>query len=89
MYQTLHSLQKIPRVNTDEILREFGNWRNTLDVMTVGKIAVKKIAQYFDDGVTFNQETTLCGKSILSNLTKPRIYHFRGFYILLAPVLFA
>lgn len=32
----------MPRVNTDEILREFGDWRN----MTAGKIAVKKIARY-------------------------------------------
>lgn len=29
-------------MNTDEILREFGDWRN----MTAGKIAVKKIARY-------------------------------------------
>ena len=78
LYQTLHSLQKMPRVNTDEILREFGDWRNTLDVMTAGKIAVKKIAQYFDDGVTFNQETTLCGKSILNNLTRAKE---RGYFV--------
>lgn len=29
LYQTLQSLQNIPRVNSDEILKEFGDWRNT------------------------------------------------------------
>lgn len=53
----------MPRVNTDEILREFGDWRNTADAMTAGKIAVKRLSQYFDEGITFNQETTLCGKN--------------------------
>ena len=68
LYQSLQSLHDIPRVNTDEILREFGDWRNMIDVMTAGKMAVRKIARYFDKGTTFNQETTLCGKSILSNI---------------------
>lgn len=72
LYQSLQSLQKMPRVNTDEILREFGDWRNTADVMTAGKIAVKRLSQYFDEGITFNQETTLCGKSILNNIVKAK-----------------
>ena len=48
------------------------------DVMTAGKIAVKKIARYFDEDITFNQETTLCGKSIINNITKAKN---RGFFI--------
>ncbi len=71
LYQSLQSLQGMPRVNTDEILRDFGDWRNMADVMTAGKIAVKKIARYFDEGITFNQETTLCGKSIINNSNFP------------------
>ena len=78
LYQSLQSLQGMPRVNTDEILRDFGDWRNMADVMTAGKIAVKKIARYFDEGITFNQETTLCGKSIINNITKAKN---RGFFI--------
>ncbi|MCM1144504.1 MAG: zeta toxin family protein [Blautia sp.] len=78
LYQTLQSMQEMPRVNTDEILREFGNWKNTRDVMTAGKIAVKKIAQYFNEEVTFNQETTLCGKSILNNIAKAKK---KGYFI--------
>lgn len=59
LYQSLQSLHDIPRVNTDEILREFGDWRNMIDVMAAGKMAVRKIARYFDEGITFNQETTV------------------------------
>ena len=72
LYQSLQSLQKMPRVNTDEILREFGDWRNTVDVMAAGKIAVKMLSEYFDEGITFNQETTLCGRSILNNIEKAK-----------------
>ncbi len=78
LYQSLQSLQDMPRVNTDEILREFGDWRNMGDVMAAGKIAVKKILQYFDEGISFNQETTLCGKSILNNIEKAKK---RGYFI--------
>ncbi len=46
LYQSLQSLHDIPRVNTDEILREFGDWRNMIDVMTAGKMAVKKINRF-------------------------------------------
>ena len=78
LYQTLQSLQSIPRVNTDEILREFGDWRNPADVMAAGKIAVRRILQYFKEEATFSQETTLCGKSILKNIEKAKN---RGYFI--------
>lgn len=78
LYQTLQSLRNMPRVNTDEIVRGFGDWRNAADVMTAGKIAVKKIRQYFDEEITFNQETTLCGRSILNNIEKAKK---KGYFI--------
>ncbi len=40
LYQPLQSLRDMPRVNTDEILREFGDWRNMSDV--VWEICLKK-----------------------------------------------
>lgn len=54
LYQILQSLHKMPRVNSDEILKEFGDWRNTNDVMTAGKIAAKKISRLFEEGESFN-----------------------------------
>lgn len=78
LYQTLQNLQRMPRVNTDEILKEFGDWRDTKDIITAGKIAVSKISQYFSEELTFNQETTLCGKSILRNI---KIAKEKGYFI--------
>ena len=68
LYQILSELQGMPRVNTDEILKQFGDWRSTSDLINAGKIAVKKLSQYLSEGITFNQETTLCGKSIIRNI---------------------
>ena len=60
------------RVNTDEIVRTFGDWRNSMDVMKAGKIAVRKIDDFFRHGISFNQETTLCGNSILKNIDRAK-----------------
>ena len=68
LYQTLDSLQGMRRINIDEIVREFGNWKNPDDIMKAGRIAVALIKEYFEKGLSFNQETTLCGKSILRNI---------------------
>lgn len=72
LFHLLDSLMEMPRINTDEIVREFGKWDNPIDVMKAGKIAIKKINDLFDADVTFNQETTLCGNSILKNIRKAK-----------------
>lgn len=72
LYQTDDNLKTLPRVNVDEIVKEIGNWKNVGDVFAAGKIAIKKIAEYFEKGISFNQETTLCGKSIIKNITKAK-----------------
>ena len=60
----------MPRVNVEEIVREIGSWKNANDVYIAGKKVVNEIAQYFDEEVSFNQETTLCGQSIINNILK-------------------
>lgn len=72
LYQSLSGVHDIPRVNTDEIVREFGIWSNPTDVMKAGKIAIQQIQDFFINKVSFNQETTLCGKSILRNIKKAK-----------------
>jgi predicted ABC-type ATPase len=72
LYNTTHYCETMPRINTDEIVREFGDWRNTADLMKAGKIAVAKLKQYMEEGVTFNQETTLCGHSIYNSIVKAK-----------------
>lgn len=72
LYQTLETIKQIDRINTDEIVRSFGNWKNAGDVIKAGKIAVKKIEECFRNGISFNQETTLCGNSIINNIIKAK-----------------
>ena len=54
LYQVSDNLKKMPRVNTDEIVKELGDWRNLSDVLKAGKIAVRLIDEYFSKGVSFN-----------------------------------
>lgn len=72
LYQILESLKGMPRVNTDEIVREIGDWRNFRDVTSAGKIAINKVKDFFEQGISFNQETTLCGKSIIKNIHRAK-----------------
>ena len=50
LYQTNDMFQDMPRVNMDEIVREFGSWKNEADVFKAGRIAVQKISECFDKG---------------------------------------
>ena len=72
LYISEPNMWKLPRINTDEIVREFGDWQNVSDVMKAGKIAVKLIEKYFSEKISFNQETTLCGKSIIRNIQRAK-----------------
>ena len=63
LYETLDELKEMPRINTDEIVKTLGDWRDTSVLMKAGKQAVKLLNQYMSEGVTFNQETTLCGRA--------------------------
>lgn len=72
LYRTTHYQDMMPRVNTDEILREFGDWRNTSDLMKAGRIAVQRLNAYLQAGITFNQESTLCGHTIFRTINKAK-----------------
>ncbi len=68
----------MPRINTDEILKTFWDWKITSDVMNAGKRAVQELNQCLSMGGSFNQETTLCGKTIFRTIEKARN---QGYYI--------
>ena len=79
LYYSNPRLAKLPRVNVDEIVRSLGTWSDPADMIKAGRIAVSTIRDYLQRGVSFNQETTLCGKSILGNikLAKSRGYQIK------------
>lgn len=72
LYQANEDYLGIPRINMDEIVREFGSWRVPADASKAGMLAVRKIKEYFETGVSFNQETTLCGHMIFRNIDKAK-----------------
>ena len=72
LFQTYPDLCNMPRVNVDEIVRQSGDWKNPRDVIAAGITAVRMIETFFNEGVSFNQETTLCGKSIIRNIHKAK-----------------
>lgn len=83
LYNTLKLRSKLPRVNSDEILKSFGDWKNESDVMKAGKTAVKMINEYLINESSFNQETTLCGHFIFRNIirAKKQGYLVEMFYV--------
>ena len=76
-YQTDKNVAAMPRVNVDEIVRDIGNWNNPGDVLKAGRVAVGRIREFFAEGISFNQETTLCGRSIISNIEKAKTLGYR------------
>lgn len=85
LYRTLvPDVLNMPRVNTDEIVKTFGDWRNLGDVIKAGKIAIRQIEDNFSSGISFNQETTLCGESVMKNILRAKksgyavIVHYVG-----------
>ena len=61
----------IPRINPDEILsQDKGDWKSLTDQMTAMRKAVGLRRFYIENGMSFCQETTLCGASIFSFIQK-------------------
>lgn len=83
LYHSRREYLELPRVNTDEILAEFGDWRNQADVLKAGKIAIGRLKELFSKGQSLVQETTLCGHGIIQNIknAKSNGYKIIVFYV--------
>lgn len=61
------------RINSDEILKESGgDWKNSSDQGKAMKEAVLQTKKCFQEGVSFHQESTLTGKSIIGNIREAK-----------------
>ncbi len=61
------------RLNSDEILHSLGlDWRDSSAQMLAGKNLLKLQKECLENGVSFNQETTLSGKTILNAIKKAK-----------------
>lgn len=83
LYQADKYNRSEKRINTDEIARTLGRWDDRDVQIQAGKQAVKLIKNYMEQGIDFNQETTLCGHAILRNieLAKSKGYKINLRYI--------
>ena len=71
------------RINTDEIVRKIGDWKNNSDQIKAAKIAINLRNDCFKYGKSFNEETTLTGKTILKTIDKAKElgYELQLFYV--------
>ncbi|ATV59672.1 zeta toxin family protein [Fusobacterium pseudoperiodonticum] len=71
------------RINTDEIIREIGDWKNNSDQLKAAKIAINLRNECFLYGKSFNEETTLTGKTILKTIDRAKElgYELQLFYV--------
>ena len=60
------------RINTDEIVYSFGDWKSSIDQIKAGKIAIQLRNKCFLKEKSFNEETTLTGKTILKIIDKAK-----------------
>lgn len=73
-----------PRINPDEIL--VANGDDPTDIraqMRAGREAIKLINEHFDRGISFNQETTLSGRSCLRDIKRA---HDLGYHVVMCYV---
>lgn len=71
------------RINIDEFVSSFGDWRNEQDQARASKIAIKQRKACIKNKQTFNLETTLSGKSIFKiiNDAKEQGYIINLYYV--------
>lgn len=68
------------RINTDEMVARIGSWKDNNLQIKCAREAIKLINYYINNDISFNQETTLSGKSIVKNIKKAKQ---RGFYVVM------
>ena len=71
------------RINTDEIVREIGDWKNNSDQLKAAKMAINLRYECFLRGKSLNEETTLTGKTILKTIDRAKElgYELQLFYV--------
>lgn len=61
------------RLNTDEIVRSFGSdWRDTKAQIKAAKQLLLIQQRCFDEGISLNRETTLCGANIINSIRQAK-----------------
>lgn len=83
LYNMMQEYFGIPRINIDDLAREMGSWADERVQIKAGKEAIRLQEKYLSEGISFNQETTLCGHRIFDIIrrAKDQGYRIRIFFI--------
>ncbi|MCD8015584.1 MAG: ATPase [Lachnospiraceae bacterium] len=84
IYNIMKPTEQEKRVNSDEILLSMGgNWNLEGDQWKAMREAAKRVNRYIHEGISFNQETTLAGRTITRSILKAKECGFliRLYYI--------
>ena len=67
------------RINLDEIIKEqfSHDWDNPRIQLAPGRTAVKLLRDCLNNGISFNQETTLTGQTILTTIRRAKANGFK------------
>ena len=77
LFTLIEPLSRIEKINLDDLVRKIGDWRDQRNVIKAGKTVVRQINNYFENGISFSQETTLCGRSILRNIKRAKMFGYK------------
>lgn len=72
LYSLISSINDLEKINLDDKVRTLGDWKDVKVVSKAARMIIHQIDHYFDNGVSFTQETTLCGKTILRNIARAK-----------------
>jgi predicted ABC-type ATPase len=70
--EAYHPLLNEHRINTDEMVARLGTWKDEELQVQCARVAIGLIKGYFATGESFNQETTLSGKTIVRNIKRAK-----------------
>ncbi len=65
------------RINIDEIVKSHGDWKDTLLQIRSGREAMERINHCIENGITFHEETTLPGSTIVKQIKNAKEHGFR------------
>lgn len=78
LYSVLKNVSELgERINIDEIAGKIGSWRDTLVQIKAARVAMNNISDCIEKGVSFHQETTLPGFTVLRQIKKAKAAGFR------------
>ena len=73
LYNTVRSRTDLGvRVSLDDVARELGDWKDPVVQVRAGCVVLKQVSELIRQGQTFNQETTLPGAVIVTQLQEAK-----------------